>query len=75
MQQVYFNPKRYFFQKVIQRHFWLKRYLIIEQAHKWLNEMRRDLAESEKNPKRKDSLSFDNIYNPIAQVCIYIGHH
>ncbi|KHN74762.1 putative ubiquitin-conjugating enzyme protein 17 [Toxocara canis] len=56
-----------YFRKVIQRHFWLKRHTVIEQAHKWLAEMRRDLAEAEKNPKRKDSLSFDTIYNPIAQ--------
>ncbi|VDK19403.1 unnamed protein product [Anisakis simplex] len=55
------------FRKVIQRHFWLKRYMIIEQAHKWLAEMKQDLAKLEKNPKRKDSPSFDTLYNPMAQ--------
>lgn len=54
-------------QKVIQRHFWLKRHQVIEQARRWLADMKRDLAEAEKNPKRKESASFDAICNPYAQ--------
>uniref|UniRef100_A0A914V355 Uncharacterized protein n=1 Tax=Plectus sambesii TaxID=2011161 RepID=A0A914V355_9BILA len=55
------------FRKVIQRHFWLKRHQVIEQARNWLAEMKKDLAEAEKNPKRKESASFDAICNPYAQ--------
>ena len=74
------------FQKVIQRHYWLKRHAIIDQAKKvilntpaisiiqnqkafqWLVEMKRDAMEAEKSGKRKDSVSFDTIYTPFAQV-------
>ncbi|GMR32629.1 hypothetical protein PMAYCL1PPCAC_02824, partial [Pristionchus mayeri] len=55
------------FKKVIQRHFWLKRHAIIEQAKKWLVEMKRDALDAEKSNKRKDSVSFDTIYTPFAQ--------
>ncbi|GMT04147.1 hypothetical protein PENTCL1PPCAC_26321, partial [Pristionchus entomophagus] len=55
------------FKKVIQRHFWLKRHAIIEQAKKWLVEMKRDALDAEKSNKRKDSVSFDAIYTPFAQ--------
>lgn len=54
-------------QKVIQRHFWLKRHAIIEQAKRWLVDMKKDALESEKNGKRKDSATFDTIYTPFAQ--------
>ena len=55
-------------QKVIQRHFWLKRYAIIEQARKWMEEMRKDAAEAERNPKKKDNISFEAMFNPMNQV-------
>ncbi|GMT32399.1 hypothetical protein PFISCL1PPCAC_23696, partial [Pristionchus fissidentatus] len=55
------------FKKVIQRHYWLKRHAIIEQAKKWLVEMKRDALDAEKSSKRKDSVSFDQIYTPFAQ--------
>ncbi|CAJ0565047.1 unnamed protein product, partial [Mesorhabditis spiculigera] len=56
-----------YFKNVIQRHFWLKRHTIIEQAKTWLAEMRKDALEAERNPKRKDSVSFDTMYNPFNQ--------
>ncbi|WKY14736.1 hypothetical protein Q1695_000340 [Nippostrongylus brasiliensis] len=60
------NPPEYF-KKVIQRHFWLKRHAIIEQARNWMAEMRRDAAENERNPKRKESPTFETLYNPYHQ--------
>uniref|UniRef100_A0A183FJ10 UBIQUITIN_CONJUGAT_2 domain-containing protein n=1 Tax=Heligmosomoides polygyrus TaxID=6339 RepID=A0A183FJ10_HELPZ len=57
------NPPEYF-KKVIQRHFWLKRHAIIEQARNWMAEMRKDAAENERNPKRKESPTFETLYNP-----------
>uniref|UniRef100_A0A1I8AAE7 UBIQUITIN_CONJUGAT_2 domain-containing protein n=1 Tax=Steinernema glaseri TaxID=37863 RepID=A0A1I8AAE7_9BILA len=55
------------FKDVIHRHFWLKRKSVIEQAQRWLADMRKDFAESEKNAKRKDSINFETIYQPQQQ--------
>ncbi|EYC38810.1 hypothetical protein Y032_0693g1590 [Ancylostoma ceylanicum] len=60
------NPPEYF-KKVIQRHFWLKRHAIIKQAKNWMVEMRKDATESERNPKRRESLTFETLYNPYHQ--------
>ncbi|CAD6189182.1 unnamed protein product [Caenorhabditis auriculariae] len=60
------NPPAHF-KQVVERHFWLKRHAIIEQAKKWMVEMRKDVAETEKNPRRKESISFENVYNPFNQ--------
>ncbi|CAI4232635.1 unnamed protein product [Auanema sp. JU1783] len=60
------NPPEYF-KKVIQRHFWLKRHAIIEQAKAWMVEMRKDALESERNPKKKDLVTFESLYNPFHQ--------
>ncbi|VDK45596.1 unnamed protein product [Cylicostephanus goldi] len=62
------NPSEYF-KKVILRHFWLKRHAIIKQAKNWIVEMRKDVAEAERNPKRRESLTFESLYNPYQQVC------
>ncbi|KAL6724187.1 hypothetical protein Aduo_019097 [Ancylostoma duodenale] len=60
------NPPEYF-KKVIQRHFWLKRHAIIKQAKNWMVEMRKDATEAERNPKRRESLTFETLYNPYHQ--------
>uniref|UniRef100_A0A1I7X452 UBIQUITIN_CONJUGAT_2 domain-containing protein n=1 Tax=Heterorhabditis bacteriophora TaxID=37862 RepID=A0A1I7X452_HETBA len=60
------NPPQYF-KKVIQRHFWLKRHAIIEQAKNWMAEMRKDATEMERNPKRRESLTLETLYNPYHQ--------
>lgn len=54
-------------QNVIQRHFWLKRHHIIEQANRWLIRIREDAANPD-NLKRKSSPHVELICEPIIQV-------
>ncbi|VDN51966.1 unnamed protein product [Dracunculus medinensis] len=56
-----------YFRNVIQRHFWLKRHHIIEQANRWLIRIREDAANPD-NLKRKSSPHVELICEPIIQV-------
>ncbi|VDM53468.1 unnamed protein product [Angiostrongylus costaricensis] len=60
------NPPEYF-KKVIQRHFWLKRHAIIEQAKQWIAQIKKDALETDRSLKRKESISFESLCNPNHQ--------
>ncbi|CEF69615.1 Ubiquitin-conjugating enzyme, E2 domain and Ubiquitin-conjugating enzyme/RWD-like domain-containing protein [Strongyloides ratti] len=60
------QPSKHF-ESVIKRHFWLKRHAIIKQAHRWVVEMRKEIADMNKPTKKRDSFCFDTVYNPVIQ--------
>lgn len=62
----FINPPEHF-KEVIQKHFWHKRQAVIDQAKGWLANIKKECLENEKNPKRKDSVTFESVYNPVHQ--------